>query len=141
MKTNYIFRLWMNGHAVFEANGQFYVNDLLDESHVAAGLFTIDPTGFQPVEEMALYAAIQVLLAENARLELLQIVGEQKNTLTVAMQLAGDYEYFALQGTTPGQVSDELAGVLAASVEPGRTSTFAAPYLVALKDGKVWAVK
>lgn len=141
MKTNYIFRFWLDGNAVFEAEGRFYVNCFLDESHVAEGLFTTDQTGFEPVEDMALYAAIQMLLHENSRLELLQIVGKQKSVITVAMLFQGDYEYFALKDIAPGQISDDLCGVLASGVEPGRVSTFEKPYLVTFKDGKVWALK
>lgn len=140
MKT-YIFRLWLDEQAVFEANGQFFINRLLDESQVAAGLFTKDKTGFEPVEDMSLYATIQSFLNRNAHLELLQIMGRRNHALIVALQCAGNYEYFALKDIPPDSVSDDMAGILAASVEPDCITTFDTPYQVTCKGGKIWAVR
>lgn len=139
--TTYIFRLWLDEQAIFEADGHFFVNPLLDESQVAAGLFTKNNIGFEPVEDMSLYASIQTLLNRNAHLELLQIMGRRNHALIVALQYAGDYEYFALQDIYPESVSDDMAGILAASVEPDCTTTFDTPYQVTCKDGKIWAVR
>lgn len=141
MNTNYIFCLWIDGQAVFERDGSFFTNTLLDESHIAVGLFTSDDAGFVMVSDVALYTQIHNVLALNDELELLQIIGILKKSVVVAMQFGGNYEYFSLQNYNAGDVSDDLASALATGVDFERESSFGMPYKVTLRDGKVWAVK
>lgn len=141
MNTNYIFRVWIQDQAVFENDGQFYTNQYLDESHVAVGLFTSDAGGFMPIESQSLYAAIEQVVSLNRHMELLQIIGIQEKQVLVVMQFEGDYEYFALQGILPENVTDDCVGELAAGIDFYKISSFGQPYVVTFKNGKVWAVK
>lgn len=141
MNTNYIFRLWIDGQAIFERDGCFFANVLLDESHIAVGLFTSGDIGFEMVSDVAIYTQIHPVLALNDKLELLQIIGISNELVVVAMQFSGNYEYFCLQKYRAEDVSDDLANALATGVDFGRESSFCKPYKVTFKNGKVWAIK
>lgn len=141
MSTNYIFRLWIDGQAVFERDGSFFINALLDESHIAVGLFTSDDIGFEMVSDIALYTQTHNILSLNEGMELLQIMGILDGAVVTVMRFGGDYEYFRLQNYSADDVSDHLVSALATGVDSKRESSFYEPYNVTFKNGTIWAVK
>lgn len=137
MKEVYTFHCLIGERPIFMRNGEYFYADLIDNDQLAYGLLTEDPEGFRPVSSLFDYERIQEIEDINKQLRQLALVGIDKGKITVAIEYAGDYEYFKLSGISPQDLTDQLALQLAGKVDLRRESKPLNPYVYELKDNKL----
>lgn len=141
MNNNFVFQFAIGKRSVFSKSGEYFFGRYVDTEQLAFGLFTSDPEGFLPVTDMHDYEMIQTLAQANTRFKRISIVGSDKGCFTVAVDFAGEYEYFRLTGIRIGEILDGLADSLATGVDSARQSSFTRPYVAEIKDGTIQSIK
>jgi hypothetical protein len=141
MKNAFIFQFTIGDQPVFAKDGHFFISRYVDREQLAYGLFTNDAEGFEPISDMQVYEEIQRIIKANASLRMLSIVGISKLDIIVAVEFAGEYEYFRLAGARLNEISDSLTDELATAVNPDRQSSFTCPYVAEFKNGKMQPIK
>jgi hypothetical protein len=141
MKNVFEFQFAIGNMPIFAKNGEYYNAAFLDSSQLAFGLYSKEPEGFILISNMRDYEKIQEMVALNTRLQKLSIVGIDKGNIAAVIDFSGNYEYFRLTGIRLEDITDNLALQLATYVKQKRTSSFARPYSVEIKENKIHSVK
>jgi hypothetical protein len=137
MNDKFIFQFAIGDRPIFEKNGDYFYGRLVDKEQLAYGLFTDDPEGFEPVENMQDYEKIQEVTKINSQLRNISITSLDKGVITVVMEYAGEYEYFRLPGLKIGEVSDNLAAFLITKITRKSNSELSHPYIVDINGNTI----